>query len=77
MPTARKDVADYINDNALKAAKFVVNSFDCKPEDTPHQTQLHAAVTILKKVIPDLKAIDLSAQIKAEIGKVMIDLADD
>jgi hypothetical protein len=76
MPTARKDVADYLNENALEAAKTVVSIASGEIEDRGN-TRLAAAKVVLSKCIPDLKAIDLSGQIKAELGKITVDLGGD
>jgi hypothetical protein len=67
MPTARKDVADYLNDNAMKAAKFIVESIDYPADAPPHQNQINAARIILDKVIPNLKAVDLSGDLGVNV----------
>ena len=77
MATTRKTLGDRLNAAADGAITTLISISNGEITGGNAQTQVAAARTILNKVVPDLKAIDLSAQIKAEIGKVMIDLADD
>ena len=77
MATTRKTLGDRLNAAADGAITTLMSISNGEITGGNAQTQVAAARTILNKVVPDLKAIDLSAQIKAEIGKVMIDLADD
>ena len=68
--TARKDVADYLNDHALSCAETLViialGDWD-KGEVGKYQLQIAACDKILKKVIPDLKAVEATINGKLDI----------
>mgnify|MGYP001554148030 FL=1 len=65
MPTARKDVADRLNDAAMSAAKTLISISNGEVETGVAQVRLAAAKTILAKVIPDLRAVE--AKIDANV----------
>ena len=65
MPTARKDVADRLNDAAMSAAKTLISISNGEVETGVAQVRLAAAKTILAMVIPDLRAVE--AKIDANV----------
>ena len=77
MAVARKDVADKLNESALQAVVVTNQVLNGEIEGINANARLGAAKLILNKVVPDLRAVDLSGEIKAELGKITIDLAND
>ena len=67
MATARKDVADYINDKAMRAGECLYDSITSEPGKGPSQTQITAAKAILDKVIPNLKAVEQNTTVKGSL----------
>ena len=65
MPTARKDVADRLNDAAMSAANNLISISKGEVETGLAQVRIAAAKTILAKVIPDLRAVE--AKIDANV----------
>ena len=77
MPVARKDVADKLNEDAMEARSVVYQILTGEITGGDTSNRLGAAKLILNKVVPDLRAVDLSGEIKAQLGKITIDLAND
>ena len=73
MPTARKDVADFLNSKALEAAKRLY-SISCKGEGDISRlnAEVGACKAILNKVVPDLKAVEAKVEATHKLDKIVI-----
>ena len=72
MPTARKDVADRLNDAAMSAAKTLISISNGEVETGVAQVRLAAAKTILAKVIPDLRAVEAKIDANVTVDKITL-----
>lgn len=72
MATARKDIADYINDQAMLAGKCLVKSITSDGGQGPSQTQVTAAKAILDKCIPNIKAVEMKADVSVTVQELII-----
>lgn len=73
MPTARKDVADYLNEKALEAAKRLY-SIGCegKGDISRLNAEVGACKAILAKCVPDLKAQELKGDLTHTLQEFVI-----